>query len=294
MQRIVPSIWFDHTAAEAAEFYTSIFPEGRVVHTSRYPMVGLLESQQSFAGQPLAVEFELAGFRFVGINAGPEFWPNPSVSFMLNFDPSLDPQAKEHLDELWAALSAGGEVLMPLQAYPFSKHYGWIQDKYGVSWQLMLTNPEGDPRPFIIPALMFSDQAQGQAGPAADRYIEVFDGAPGVLVPYPDDTPEVGGQVMFSDFQLADQWFVAMDSAGHGFTFDCGVSLVVLCSDQAEIDRCWAALSAVPEAEQCGWCVDEFGLSWQVVPANLFEIMDKPWNYEAIMRMKKIQLAELS
>lgn len=294
MQRIVPSIWFDHTAAEAAEFYTSIFPEGRVIHTSRYPSSGLLDFQESYAGLPLAVEFELAGHRFIGINAGAEFRPNPSVSFMLNFDPSVDPQAREHLDQLWAALSEGGQELMPLQEYPFSQHYGWMQDKYGVSWQLMLTNPEGDPRPFIIPALMFAKEAQGKARPAMERYQEIFAGTPGALVPYGPEMGEVAGEVMFADFQLAGQWFIAMDSAGHGFTFDCGVSLVVLCEDQAELDQIWTALSAVPEAEQCGWCVDEFGLSWQVVSKDLFELMARPGNYAKVMGMKKLQLSELS
>ena len=155
MQRIVPNIWFDHTAAEAAAFYTSVFPGGKVIDTVHYPTEGLPDFQAEFAGDVLTVEFELGGCRFIGINAGPEFRPNPSVSFFVNFDPSVDPDARAHLDELWAALSDGGKALMPLQEYPFSPHYGWIEDRYGVSWQLMLTNPAGEPRPFIIPSIMF-------------------------------------------------------------------------------------------------------------------------------------------
>lgn len=150
MQKIVPNLWFDHTAEEAATFYASVFPNARIIDIHRYPDEGLPDFQKEFAGQPVTVEFELGGYRLVGINAGPEFRPNPSVSFFVNFDPSVDDQAREHLDDLWTALAAEGSVLMPLQEYPYSRRYGWVEDKWGVSWQLMLTNPEGEPRPFIV------------------------------------------------------------------------------------------------------------------------------------------------
>lgn len=292
MQRIVPNIWFDHTAAEAAEFYTSVFPDGRVVETVRYPTEGLLDFQKEFAGQVLTVEFELAGYRFAGINAGAEFPVNPSVSFFVNFDPSVDPQAREHLDELWAALSEGGQALMPLQEYPFSPHYGWVQDRYGVSWQLMLTNPDGEPRPFITPSIMFGHTVRGRAQEAIEFYTSLFGGRVGTVAPYPEQAGPVAGEVMFADFTLLDQWFAAMDAAGQDFTFNCGVSLMVSCDGQAELDRYWSELSSVPEAEQCGWCADRFGLSWQLIPANLAELMAKPGAYDKLMRMKKIEIAE--
>ncbi|MFZ0531228.1 MAG: VOC family protein [Propionicimonas sp.] len=291
MQRIVPNLWFDHTAEEAAEFYTSVFPDARILEVQRYPSEGLPDFQAEMAGQAVTVEFELAGYRFIGINAGPEFTPNPSVSFFVNFDPSVDPDAREHLDALWAALSEGGTALMPLQSYDFSAHYGWIQDRYGVSWQLMLTNPEGDPRPFIVPSIMFGDTVQGRAREALEFYTTVFGGRPGMIAPYPAEAGAVAGEVMFADFQVLDQWFATMDAAGQDFTFTCGVSLMVWCDGQAELDRYWAQLSAVPEAEQCGWCADRFGLSWQLVPANLGELMAKPGAYEKLMGMKKIDVA---
>ncbi|MFZ1284913.1 MAG: VOC family protein [Propionicimonas sp.] len=291
MQRIVPNLWFDHTAAEAADFYTSVFPQGRVTHTQRYPTEGLADFQAELAGQVLMVEFELAGYRFIGINAGPEFPVNPSVSFMLNFDPSVDPQAREHLDELWAALSEGGQALMPLQEYDFSPHYGWVQDRYGVSWQLMLTNPSGDPRPFIVPSIMFGHTIQGRAKEGIDFYTSVFGGRIGTVALYPEQAGPVAGSVMFADFEVLGQWFAAMDAAGQDFTFNCGVSLMVECADQAELDRYWEQLSAVPEAEQCGWCADRFGLSWQLVPVNLGELMTAPDSFEKLMGMKKIEIA---
>ena len=101
------------------------------------------------------------------------------------------------------------------------------------------------------------------------------------------------GSIMYSDFQLAGQWFVIMDAGGpQECTFNEGVSLVVNCADQAEIDRLWDALSAVPEAEQCGWCKDRFGVSWQIVPQNMDELMAIPHSYEALLRMHKIVIAD--
>lgn len=293
MQRIVPNIWFDHTAAEAAEFYTAVFRDARVTGAQYYPSEGLPDFQAEMAGQVLTVEFEIGGYRFVAINAGPEFQVNPSVSFMLNFDPSVDPQAREHLDELWAALSEGGQELMPLGEYPFSPRYGWVADRYGVTWQLILTDPKGEPRPFIVPNLLFGGAAQNRAREAVEFYTSVFGGRVGIIAPYAEQAgPATPGSVMFADFELLGQWFAAMDSGGEqDFTFNPGVSLMLECADQTELDRYWEQLSAVPEAEVCGWCADKFGLSWQVVPANLGELMAKPDAYAKLMQMSKIEIA---
>lgn len=293
MQRIVPSLWFDHAAAEAAEFYTAVFPYSRVTQTRHYPDEGLPDWQAEYAGQVLTVEFELGAYRFVAINAGPEFAINPSISFMLNFDPSVHPQAREHLDQLWAALAEGGRELMPLDEYGFSPRYGWVVDRYGVSWQLILTDPAGEPRPFIVPSLMFGDGVQNRAGEAIEFYSSVFEGRAGNQAPYPEATgPAQAGSLQFGEFEVLGQWFVAMDSGvEQDFTFSPGVSLIVECADQAELDRYWQLLSAVPEAEQCGWCVDRFGVSWQVVPANLPELVAAPDGYARLLGMKKIEIA---
>lgn len=293
MQRIVPNIWFDHTAVEAAEFYTSVFPDARVTGTQHYPSEGLPDFQAEFAGQPVVVEWEIAGYRMAGINAGPEFPVNPSVSFMLNFDPSVDPEASTRLDELWTALVEGGQVMMPLAEYPFSARYGWVADRYGVNWQLFLTNPDGAPRPFILPSLLFGDGVQNRAGEAIDFYASVFGGHVGMVSHYPEPTgPATTDSLNFAEVELLGQWFVAMDSGvEQDSSFNCGVSLLVECADQAEIDRYWDQVSVVPEAEQCGWCVDRFGLSWQFVPANLEELMAKPGGYQTLMESKKIEIA---
>ncbi len=299
MQKITPNLWFDGNVREAAEFYTSIFPDGRITGGSKYPESkeeGLADFQLDLAGKDLTIDFSLSGFSLTGINAGPEFKGNPANSFFVNFDPSKDPDARDNLDKLWTKLLEGGKALMPLQKYDWSEHYGWVEDKFGYSWQLILTDPTGDPHPMIIPALMFGGPVQNRAKEAMDYYIDVFkDSKPGLTVPYGPAangvlTPE---SIMFADFQLAGQWFVAMDAgAKQDFTFTEAVSYSVICKDQAEIDYFWDKLSASSENEQCGWCKDKFGVSWQIIPANMEELMARPDAFKIMMNQKKIVIAE--
>ena len=297
-QKITPNLWFDGNATEAVDFYVSAFPDSRVVTTVNYPDSadeGLADFQLELAGKALSIEFELGDQRFVAINAGPEFTFNPSVSFMVNFDPSRDPEAREHLDDLWELLSDGGQALMPLDKYPYSERYGWVKDRYGLTWQLILTDPDGEPRPFIIPSLMFAGDNTNRAEEAINFYVSTFDDSKlGTLARYPQDTgPAKAGSLMFADFMLCGQWFAAMDSGvEQPFSFNEAVSLAVSCQDQAEIDRLWEQLSSVPEAEQCGWCKDTFGLSWQIVPANMEELMQRPGAYAKMMQMHKLVIAD--
>ncbi|MCR2819289.1 VOC family protein [Microbacterium sp. zg.Y1090] len=298
MQKIVPNIWFDHNAAEAARFYTDAFPGATADVTARYPAEGLPGFQSEFAGAELGIEVEFDGYRLMLINAGPEFRPNASVSFMVNFDSLLfsgdAATARGALDALWEKLIDGGATLMELDEYPFSPRYGWLRDRYGVNWQLILG--EGEPRPFLMPSLLFNGPAQNRAREAVDFYIDLFDrSGVGTVAEYPEPTgPAVAGGLMYADFQLEGQWFTAADSGvDMDEPFSPGVSLVVRCRDQAEIDRLWEALSAVPEAEQCGWLVDRFGLSWQILPENMAELMAHPGAYARMLDMHKIVIADL-
>lgn len=297
-QKITPNVWFNGNAKEAVDFYTAAFPEGRVVATSYYPSSaaeGLADFQLELAGKELAIDYELSGYRFTAINAGPEFKPNPSISFMVNFDPSRDEHAALHLDELWNKLTDGGEVLMEIGEYFYSKRYGWVQDRYGVSWQLILTDPDGDPRPFIVPSLMFANDNVNHAEEAIRFYTSIFNHSKiGMLARYTENMQLAkAGSLMYSDFMIEDQWFAAMDSGNpQEFMFNEGVSLSIACKDQAEIDYFWEKLSSVPEAEQCGWCKDKYGVSWQIVPANIGELMARPGAYTKMMDMKKLVIAE--
>ncbi len=167
MQKITPHLWFDKEAVEAAEFYTGLFPGSKITNTSSL--------RNTPSGDTDIVSFDLAGQAFMAISAGPYFKFNPSISFFVNFDPSRDQNASENIDGLWDSLSQGGEVLMPLEKYPFSERYGWIQDKYGLSWQLILSNPEGEERPVIVPSFLFVGSALGRAEEAINLYLSVFE-----------------------------------------------------------------------------------------------------------------------
>lgn len=298
MQKIIPNLWFEGTAKEAAEFYTSVFPNASIISTVNYPNSveeGLADFQLDMAGKELTVEFEIEGQHFVNINAGPEFKFNPSISFMVNFDPSRDENARQRLDEVWEKLLQGGEVLMPLDEYPYSKRYGWVKDRYGLTWQLILTDPGGDPRPFIVPSILFTGENVNRAEEAIKFYTSVFKNSKiGLLAPYGQDTgPAKANSLMFGDFILEGEWLAAMDSAvEQDFVFNEAVSFQVNCKDQAEIDELWSKLSVVPESEQCGWCKDQFGVSWQIVPENMEELMKKPDSFKKLMQMHKIVIAD--
>ncbi|WP_314273389.1 VOC family protein [Actinomyces naeslundii] len=280
-QRIIPAIWCDGTADEAARFYADVFREGSVVEQA----------------PGLAATVSIHGFGLSLINGGDQYAPNPSISCILNFDPLLfggEDQARAYLDELYERLSGGG-VLMELGEYPFSARYTWVRDRFGMTWQLMLTDPAGEPRPFILPAFMFGGTNHANAEEATEAWIALFDDTRrGALRRYEEGGPMEAGTVMFTDFTLHGTWMAAMDSGTfHDFTFTPGVSMIVSCRDQEEIDRYWAGLSAVPEAERCGWCVDRWGVSWQVVPHNIAELMADVAVREKILQMGKIDLTRL-
>ena len=155
IQKIVPHLWFDKEAKEATAFYTSLLPDSKIISTS------VITDTPS--GDCDVVSFKMWGYPFMAISAGPLFRMNPSISFMVNFDSSQDKEAKTRINEVWNKLAEGGKVLMPIQKYPFSERYGWIQDKYGLSWQLIFTDPKGEERPSIIPSLLFVGKAYGKA-----------------------------------------------------------------------------------------------------------------------------------
>lgn len=294
MQKIIPHLWFDKEAREAAEFYTSVFPDSAITNTTTL--------RNTPSGDCDVVSFNIMGYKFMAISAGPLFELNPSISFMVNFGPSQDNEAKTRMDEVWQKLSAGGKVLMPLDKYPFSERYGWIQDKYGLTWQLTLTDPESEERPPVIPSLLFTKNVYGKAEEASDFYLSVFKNSKrGVIAHYPAGMePDKEGAAMFTDFLIEGQWLAAMDSARqHDFTFNEAISLLISCENQEEIDYYWERLSAVPEAEQCGWLKDKYGVSWQVSPAGLDEIMQHGTQEQidrvtrAFLTMKKFDTAKL-
>jgi len=145
----------------------------------------------------------------------------------------------------------------------------------------------------ITPNLWFN----GNAKVAVDYYLSVFPDSTVIATSYypteglAEFQQGLAGQELAIDFELNGQRFTAIN-AGPEFTFSEAVSLAVSCQDQAEIDYYWEKLSAVPEAEQCGWCKDRFGLSWQIVPANMDELMQRPNAFAHLMQMHKLVIAD--
>lgn len=287
MSKITPHLWFDTQAVEAAEFYTATFPDSTVTDVTTI--------HDTPSGDTDIVSFELWDHPFTAISAGPLFEFNPSVSFLVSCGTA------EEVDSLWDRLSDGGTPLMPLDRYPFSDRYGWTEDRYGLSWQIMHAGQQQVGQR-ITPTLMFVGDVHGRAEEAIGFYTSLFpDSKVGDVLRYgTDEAPDAEGTVKHAGFSLAGQRFAAMDSSqDHRFGFNEAISFMIDCDTQEEIDRYWDALSAVPEAEQCGWLKDRYGLSWQVVPADLDRLLRTGTEDQtarvtaAFLEMKKFDLAEL-
>ena len=285
-QKITPHLWFDTEAKEAALFYTSLFNDSQIK--------SITSLQGTPSGSVDVVVIELSGQEFTLISAGPLFKFTPAVSFLVAC------RSKEEVDRLWKALSVNGSPLMELGAYPFSERYGWIQDRYGLSWQVMFMGDRPKTQT-IIPTLMFVGKQAGKAEEAIKLYTSVFRHTTiGEILRYEkDEEPDKEGTIKHASFQLEGQEFAAMDSAqDHLLSFNEAISFVVHCTTQKEIDYYWR-LSADPKAEQCGWLKDRYGFSWQIVPTILDEMLkDKDAKKvarvtEAFLKMKKFDIAGL-
>jgi predicted 3-demethylubiquinone-9 3-methyltransferase (glyoxalase superfamily) len=287
MQKITPHLWFDKQANEAAELYTSLFKDSKIKHTATL--------HDTPSGTVDLFTIELLGQEFKLLNAGPLFKFTPAVSFLVAC------ATKEEVDALWSELSKGGSALMELGEYPFSERYGWTMDRYGLSWQLMFMGGREIVQQ-ITPTLMFVGEQCGRAEEAIHFYASVFHNAKvGHVLRYGENAePDKAGTIKHAGFALDDESFAVMDSArAHNFTFNEAISFIVHCNTQEEIDYFWSKLSADPAAEQCGWLKDKFGLSWQVVPTVMDEMLsDKdPAKLARVtqefLKMKKFDIAKL-
>ncbi len=286
-EKITPHLWFDKEAKAAAQFYTSVFKDSTIKNTS------ILHDTPS--GSVDIVTIEILGQEFTLLSAGPLFKFNPSVSFLVACE------TKDEVDALWEKLSEGGMALMDLGEYPFSERYGWVQDRYGLSWQVMFMG-DREIRQKITPTLMFVGKQCGKAEEAINFYARVFHNTRvGDIVRYgKGEEPDKEGTIKHGAFTLEGRDFAAMDSARqHNFAFNEAISLIVHCDAQEEIDYYWGKISADPRAEQCGWLKDKYGLSWQIVP-NVMDEMLKGKDEkriarvtEAFLKMKKFDIAEL-
>lgn len=288
MQKIKPFLWYDKQARVAAAYYSSAFGGA-----SSAPDVSVLSDTPS--GSVDVVSVNLLGVDFTLMSAGPLFTFTPAVSFLVAC------KSKDEVSAYWEKLAAGGKVMMELSTYPFSEKYGWTQDQYGVSWQVMYMG-ERPVTQGIIPTLMFSGKESGNAEKAIALYASVFSNSKtGDIMRYEkNEQPDVDSTVKHAGFTLSDMEFAAMDGGHmHEFSFTEATSFEVACDTQQEIDAYWGALSAVPASEQCGWLKDKYGVSWQIVPSALGKMLSDPDSAkvkrvtDAFLSMKKFDIAKL-
>jgi len=290
MQKIVPCLWFDRNGSEAADFYISLFENSQSGDTTHFD-----KSSAEASGQPeglvLTRTFRLAGREFMILNGGPDFQFTPAISFMVGC-----PSERE-VDRLWKGLSEGGSVMMELGEYPWSRKYGWLQDKYGLSWQLILSEGKLD----IAPCLLFVNDKCGRAEEAIGHYRSQFKRSDVAMTErYGRNEPGREGTIKYAKFSLEEFDFVAMDGSGeHAFTFTPAVSFMVHCQTQPEIDHFWKQLSDGGAPGRCGWLEDKFGVSWQIVPTALGEFMtsgDRQRSgrvMQALIKMDKLEIEGL-
>ena len=270
---IYPCLWFNGNAKDAMTFYCGVFPDSKIV-----------------ADTPMVVNAELDGQLFMGLNGGPQFTPNASISFMVIC------ATTEETDNCWNKLAEGGKILMPLDKYPWSERYGWVEDKFGISWQVY----KGDISEVgqkIVPTLMFAQEQQGKAKHAIHFYVDLFkqSSLAGILE---YGTGPTEGQVQHAQFTLNGYVLMAMDSGvPQTFSFTEGISLVIQCDTQDEIDYYWNGFTREGQESMCGWCKDQFGVSWQIIPRKLSELMSDPERgrrvMQEVLKMKKLDIAVL-
>lgn len=245
----------------------------------------------------LVVTFRLFNQKFIALNGGAAFEPNPSVSFMVACS------SGEEVEKYYNALKDGATELMPLDSYDFSKKYVWLQDKYKVNWQIMLSQEIREQK--IIPSLMFVGPNNGKAREALEYYTSIFPDSSIVTISTYGDKA-VDGQkpedINYSLLNLDGYLLTIMESAfDHKFQFSEGLSIVVDTEDQEQTDYYWEQLTMDGGQESnCGWLKDKYGMNWQIVPKRYYELTDSnPDKQQAeqvnnrLLRMHKIIVSEL-
>jgi predicted 3-demethylubiquinone-9 3-methyltransferase (glyoxalase superfamily) len=299
-QKITPYLWFDDQAEEAANFYVSIFSSSRSASGEKNSEIGSIsrygDEGAEVSGRPsgtvMTVEFRLKGQEFIALNGGPEFKFTPAISFFVSCETEAE------INDLWGKLSDRGEILMPLNQYPFSEKFGWVNDKFGVSWQLNLARSEQK----ITPFLLFVGKQHAKTEEAIGLYTSLFANSRVINIEHfgtGEGEPE--GTVKHAKFTLNGQEFMAMDSnLEHHFTFTEAISFFVHCTTQEEVDELWENLTGDGGEEgPCGWLKDKYGVSWQIIPNALTEMLadqnaDKAERVmQAMLKMKKIDIEGL-
>jgi predicted 3-demethylubiquinone-9 3-methyltransferase (glyoxalase superfamily) len=275
-KQLTPCLWFDNRAQEAAAFYCK--------H---------LANTQIRSQSPIVTEISVSGQNVVLLDGGPKYQPNASISFFYICE------GNENIDEIWKAFAKDGEVLMPLDKYDWADRYGWVNDKYGISWQFSTGKIE-DVGQKLTPCLMFTGKQYGRAEEAMNHYASIFGDfkLDGILRFGENEQPDEPGKVKHAQLSLDGNKFMFMDSAqAHNVNFSEGVSLTIHCDTQEEIDYYWEHLTEDGQESMCGWLKDKFGVSWQVVPNIINQLMSDPAKAgkaaKAFMEMRKFDIEKI-
>ena len=275
-EKITPCLWFNGQAKEAAALYSSVFVNTKI-------------SAQS----PIVTAIDVSGHSITLLDGGPMYKPNPSISFYYICE------KQDEFDRIWNAFAKAGTVLMPADKYPWGEKYGWINDTFGISWQLAL-GKISDVGQKVTPCLMFTGKQYGRVDEALTHYSSIFENVKvdGILRYGENETPDQPGKVKHAQVGVNGQKFMLMESAAeHKFVFSEGISLTIHCETQDEIDHYWTRLTESGEESMCGWLKDKFGVSWQIIPTILSKIMSDPAKAgkaaQAFMSMRKLNIEQI-
>ena len=275
-EKITPCLWFNDQVKEAAKLYCSVFANTKITSQS-----------------PIVTGIDVAGQSITLLDGGPMYKPNASISFY------YISETQDELDRIWNAFVKGGTVLMPLDKYPWGEKYGWINDRFNISWQLSL-GKLADVGQKLTPCFLFTGKQYGRAEQAISHYSSIFKGAKvdGILRYGANELPDKEGNVKHAQMDLNGHKIMLMESAApHSFTFTEGVSLTIHCESQDEIDYYWSRLTEDGAESMCGWLKDKFGVSWQIIPTILSKIMSDPAKAgkaaQAFMAMRKLDIEQI-
>lgn len=266
---IYPCLWFDHQAAEAADFYTSIFPNSRILEKN-----------------PTAVSFEILGTTMMGLNGGPMYHQSQACSYFIYCGEEVG------IEDLYAKLLEGGKAVFPLGSYPWNPKYAWVTDRFGTNWQLD-ADPIRSPQK-MVPCLLFVNENKTRVREAMEFYTGIFPESQKLM-----EAPHPGtDNLLFAQLKLEGYLINMMSSTeAHEFGFTPGNSLVVPCENQAEIDFFWEKLGEGGQHQRCGWLTDRFGHSWQIIPKGLGKLISDPEKgqkaMEELLKMDKLILEKL-
>ena len=273
---IFPCIWFNQNGSEAAQFYTSIFKNSKITVDSS-----------------MVINIEIEGQKLMFLSVGPQFRPNQSFSLMMMCD------SHEEVEDYYQKLSAGGKIMMALDTYPWSEKYAWVEDLYGISWQLYYNAEKAEQK--FSPVMMFTGNNAGKCREAIGFYTDIFPNSKvESIMDYPEGQGEAAGNIAHSQFLIGNYTMMAMDSShDHKVQFSEGTSMVLMTNNQEETDFYWNKLTDGGEESMCGWLKDRYGFSWQITPKRLIELTNNgnpelnKKAFDAMLKMKKIIIKDI-